>query len=100
MMRDRWQYVAATVAIAAGLTGLALMGPDHVEATPVQSVIPGETLTPKPVLIRLALPACLTDEPEGPDCAWNAREHGNGRGKSFVRIGETVHYIDGWDGKR
>lgn len=130
MMRDRWQYVAATVAIAAGLSGLAAMGPDHVaDATPVQTVFPGDTLTASPdscvavtyrgdreigtrdvpcgepatqqERIQLAFATFPACEYEDSrDCAWDASERGNGRGHSFVDIGGRVFYVDGWDGKR
>lgn len=44
-------------------------------------------------LLLAVLPACPTEDSNGL-CGWNAAQQGNGKGRSFIVIGETVYYAE------
>lgn len=41
----------------------------------------------------LILPPCPTEDSD--QCYWNAVEHGNGQGTSFIAVDGRVTYLDG-----
>lgn len=115
MLKEYVKFALAGVAIVAGCTGLAYMGPDHVEDKPAavsvedksealpawsrSELLPPGTLPTNPDERREAIVVAFTQFPaceyeDSRNCAWDASERGNGLGRSFVDINGTPYYLD------